>query len=148
MKHGIAALIIFSTVLLRAQHSDINSNNGIALEGYDPVSYFNGKPSKGSPDIPAIQNGITYWFSNEANRNVFSASPERYLPEYGGWCAYAMGLDGARVSVDPETFKIKDGRLFLFYNSLLNNTLKKWNKKESELLPNADINWNNQVKIR
>ena len=146
MKHGLVALIIFSTLLLKAQQTEFNSNNGMALEGYDPVSYFIGKPLKGSPDISAIYNGITYRFSSEANRDVFSGSPERYLPEYGGWCAYAMGLDGERVSVDPETYKIRDGRLFLFYNSLLNNTLKKWNKNEGELLPKADSNWNNQVK--
>jgi hypothetical protein len=56
-----------------------------------------------------------------------------------------MGIDGDRVEVDPETYKIKDGRLFLFYNSFLNNTMKKWEAREKELLARADINWNNQV---
>jgi hypothetical protein len=84
----------------------------------------------------------TYWFVNAENAETFKANPKRYLPEYGGWCAYAMGLDGSLVEVDPETFKIIDGKLYLFYNALLNNTLKKWNKNEGELLKNANENWN------
>ena len=72
--------------------------------------------------------------------------PLRYLPEYGGWCAYAMGESGDKISVDPETYKIVDNRLYLFYNTFLNNTLKKWNAREEELLSKADLHWREQQK--
>ena len=58
-----------------------------------------------------------------------------------GWCAYAMGAKGEKVSIDPETFKIINGKLYLFYNSYFNNTLKSWNKNEPTLKAKADVNW-------
>ena len=63
----------------------------------------------------------------------FASNPAKYEPQYGGWCAYAMGHDGSKVEVDPETFKIINGKLFLFYNRFFNNTLKTWNQDESKL---------------
>ena len=69
------------------------------------------------------------------------AQPGKYEPQYGGWCAYAMGATGEKVPVDPETFKIVHGKLFLFYNKFLNNTLKSWNKYEKNLNAKADGNW-------
>ena len=80
-------------------------------------------------------------FANEPNLNKFKATPEKYEPVYGGWCAYAMGEKGEKVEVDPETFKILDGRLYLFYNSWGNNTLTKWNKNEKTLKMQGDQNW-------
>ncbi|MCH2216056.1 MAG: hypothetical protein MK086_12885 [Flavobacteriales bacterium] len=70
----------------------------------------------------------------------FSKNPENYLPQYGGWCAYAMGVKGEKVDVDHETFKVWDGKLYLFYNKYFNNTLKYWNDDEASLKPQADIN--------
>ena len=64
-----------------------------------------------------------------------------YLPAYGGWCAYAMGARNEKVNVDPETFKIKDGRVFLFYNRFFTNTLTDWNEDEGRLYPAAERNW-------
>jgi len=130
---------------LQAQDSTVNSDKGLALEGYDVVSYFHEGPVKGSEAIQATNQGVSYWFANRENRNAFKKDPDKYLPEYGGWCAYAMGLDGTRVAVDPKTYKIIDGKLYLFYNAFLNNTLKKWNAKEQELLPMADRNWSEQL---
>ena len=68
-------------------------------------------------------------------------NPLNYEPQYGGWCAYAMGKDGSKVEVDPETFKIIDGKLYLYYNKFFNNTLKSWNKDETNLKSRADLNW-------
>lgn len=75
------------------------------------------------------------------NKDLFAAAPVKYEPQYGGWCAYAMGAKGEKVSVDPETFKITDGKLFLFYNRFFTNTLKDWNKDENNLKINADKSW-------
>jgi YHS domain-containing protein len=118
------------------------SNSGLAISGYDPVTYFttNG-PVKGNKEVALVQDGITYYFIADANRKVFAANPSKYEPQYGGWCAYAMGVNGSKVEVDPKTFKILDGKLYLFYNKRATNTLKSWNKNESALKNNADINW-------
>ena len=78
--------------------------------------------------------------------NSFQANPEKFEPQYGGWCAYAMGHDGSKVEVDPETFKIINGKLFLFYNRFFNNTLKTWNQDESKLHAQADANWQKILK--
>jgi YHS domain-containing protein len=113
-----------------------------AIEGYDPVSYFrNGRPVKGRKDFTDTYQGISYRFSSQQNLEAFRKDPSAYEPQYGGWCAYAMGNDGSKVEVDPETFKVIDGRLYLFYNAFFNNTLKTWNKDQQGLKKKADQNW-------
>lgn len=126
--------------------SDIDSANakpGVpALGGYDPTTYLTGRPGKGDPSITTEYNGITYSFGTFPNRHKFLLDPEKYVPAYGGWCAWAM-VDGEKVDVDPETYKIVDGRILLFYNGFLGNTLKKWNKgDEGTLKRKADAQWN------
>ncbi len=125
---------------LRKKH--LNLENGIAIKGYDPVSYFiQTKAIKGNKELAVFHQGITYYFSTAANKEVFKLNPLKYEPEYGGWCAYAMGENGEKVSVDPATFKILNGKLYLFYNRYFTNTLKDWNKNEATLKKNADTNW-------
>ena len=119
----------------------INVRENIGLEGYDPVSYFDGTPQLGEPSIEVEHNGVNYHFLNSVNKTKFTKNPDAYLPEYGGWCAYAMGENGEKVEVNPETFKIIDNQLYLFYNKYFNNTLKTWNKNETELKRKADIHW-------
>jgi len=119
-----------------------NLDDGLAIKGYDPVAYFiTNKAVKGSKDFAVYSQGATYYFSSAANKELFKANPSKYLPEYGGWCAYAMGAKGEKVSIDPETFKIVNGKLYLFYNRFFTNTLKDWNKDEANLKKNADANW-------
>lgn len=116
--------------------------SGLAIQGYDPVAYFtSNKAIEGKKEITALYNGVTYRFATAQNRDAFKANPARYEPQYGGWCAYAMGAKGEKVEVDPETFKIVNGKLFLFFNKYFNNTLKSWNKDEARLHANADKNW-------
>jgi len=126
-------------------HPNCNLNGeGLAIEGYDPVTYFGGKAVEGSKEYTYTIDGATYRFTNARNRDLFKASPARYQPQYGGWCAYAMGSSGEKVDIDPKTFKIVDGKLYLFYNKFFNNTLKSWNKDEAHLKPTADANWMKQ----
>ena len=125
----------------QSRQKNYNLKNGLAIEGYDPVSYFKGKPEKGSATYSFIYEGVAYHFVNSVNLTAFKQNPSGYEPQYGGWCAYAMGNTGEKVEVDPETYKIIDGKLYLFYNHLFNNTLKTWNKNEAALKPKADINW-------
>lgn len=118
-----------------------NLKNSLAIQGYDPVAYFTeGKAIEGSSKITFENNGVTYRFSSEANKTLFKSNPSMYEPQYGGYCAYAMA-DGDKVRIDPETFKVVDGKLFLFYNFRFTNTLKSWNKDEANLLPKAEKEW-------
>ncbi len=121
---------------------------GVAIQGYDPVSYFSGTAQKGNPNIFYFFKGIRYEFISEQHKAQFMAHPENYEPQYGGWCAYAMGATGEKVEIDPTKFKIHDGKLYLFYYSVINNTLNKWNQQEAALKPKADQNWKklNQAK--
>lgn len=125
-----------------------NLKDGIALEGYDPVSYFHNEPAKGKKDLRVTYNGVTYLFSNSENLAEFRDNPGKYEPAYGGWCAYAMGDSGEKVKIDPETYKIVDSRLYLFYNFWGNNTLKSWNKDETRLRTAADRNWDNLIRTK
>ena len=75
------------------------------------------------------------------NKELLLKNYKTYEPEFGGWCAYAMGNTGEKVEIDPETFKIINGKLYLFYNAYFNNTLKLWNKNEANLLKQANTNW-------
>jgi YHS domain-containing protein len=122
--------------------SQFNLDNGIAISGHDPVAYFKeNKAIKGKKELAVFHQGITYYFSSSENKEEFKKDPSKYEPQYGGWCAYAMGKDGSKVEIDPGTFKIIDGKLYLYYNKFFNNTLKSWNKDESNLKTKADVNW-------
>ena len=119
----------------------------IGIKGYDPVAYFTeGKAKEGKSSLTATYQGINYYFENSANRDLFKANPSKYEPQYGGWCAYAMGNDGSKVEVDPETFKVSNGKLYLFYNKFFTNTKKSWDKDEAHLMKNADAKWGKTFK--
>ena len=125
---------------LRRKH--FNLEGGLALSGYDAVAYLNQSNAiKGNRNFAVTHDGVTYYFASAANQEEFRKTPSRYEPAYGGWCAYAMGSNGEKVSVDPKTFKIVNGKLNLFYNKFFNNTLEDWNKDESNLKRKADLNW-------
>ena len=128
----------------RNQHLNVKKN--VALEGYDPVSYFNGKALEGQPALKLNYKNVTYQFASQDNLLKFKLHPEKYEPAYGGWCAYAMGESGEKVKIDPETFTILDGKVYLFYNFWGNNTLEDWKKNEKKLKDKADLNWKNIVR--
>lgn len=129
----------------RKQHFNLEDN--VALSGYDPVSYFVNNPVEGKKSISYTYKGITYYFLTEKSKNIFKANPEKYEPQYGGWCAYALGKENPDLmEADPHTYKITDGKLYMFYNSFGINTKKKWTKKEPKMKSNADKNWGNIIK--
>lgn len=147
MKHLFLFWLLLSTAGLQAQSAQdrvkhYNLENGLAIQGYDPVAYFSGKAVKGDAKLALKFQGVTYHFSTEANKKAFATNPAKYEPQYGGWCAFAMGDYNKKVEINPETFKIVDGKLYLFYNAYLTNTLKSWNKDEDKLQRAADKNWN------
>lgn len=112
----------------------------LALKGYDPVAYFSGGPKKGNTALRSEYGGAIYHFATEANRAAFAASPEKYVPTYGGWCATAMAK-GDKVEIDPENYKVTDGRLFLFYKGVWGNAQDDWRKDEASLTTAADAEW-------
>jgi YHS domain-containing protein len=146
-------IIFFSLLYLTTSYGqsdavcqkEYNIKNGLAIEGYDLVSYFEGKPVEGKSENKFVSKGITYWFVTPANLAKFKTNPGKYVPAYGGWCAYAMGERGEKIKVDPETYKIVEGKLYLFYNFWTNNTLTDWNKNEKKLKEMGDRNWNKIV---
>lgn len=152
MKLQMSGLILLFAAFpsVYSQSADIrkkvfNVRKSIAIDGYDPVSYFDGSPKEGQSGLSYEYLGITYLFSSAANLNKFKANPTAFEPAYGGWCAYAMGDSGEQVKIDPETFKIVEGKLYLFYNFWGNNTLEDWNKNEKQLKAKADQNWKKLV---
>jgi YHS domain-containing protein len=124
-----------------SRKKNFNVKRSVAIEGFDPVSYFDGKPAEGVPSIKMAYKGVIYQFLSQDNLNKFSANPGKFEPAYGGWCAYAMGDSGEKVKIDPETYTILNGRLYLFYNFWGNNTLTDWKKDEEKLKEAGDRNW-------
>lgn len=140
------ALVAFVHLASLAQSekraANFNLEKNVAIQGYDPVAYFKqDKAIKGKKEIASSFQGVVYYFSSAANKEAFAKNPAGYEPQYGGWCAYAMGTNGEKVEINPETFKIVDGKLYLFYNAYFNNTLKSWNKDEVNLKKKADLSW-------
>ena len=131
---------------LRVKEYNLDTDN-VALQGYDVVSYFMGAPLKGKKSVVYNYNGINYWFNNPDNLDLFKKQPNKFEPAYGGWCAYAMGDTGEKVKIDPKSYKLIDGKLYLFYNFYFNNTLIDWNKDEDRLIINADAHWSKIINI-
>lgn len=129
-----------------AQNVDPIGKDKIANGGYDFVSYqTNHKAEKGSKQFIHEINGIKYLFASAEHRNLFKNNPEKYLPVCDGYCAWGVAEKGIKVPVNPETFKVLDGKLYLFFNGDLNakplNTLPEWNKDEQNLLTQLPVNW-------
>lgn len=149
----LPTLMLFLSLIsfnIEAQNKYANlDKSGLAIQGYDPVSYFsNEKPLKGNSKISFAYDGMIYQFFSEKNKSEFVRQPKKYEPKYGGWCAYAIGVDGSKVKIDPETYKIVDGELYLFYNFFPVNTLKKWNDNEKQLKQKADTQWTEIISPR
>ena len=129
---------------IHAQNVNYNLDKNFIADGYDVVSYFKNKAIEGNDKYVYTYNNVKLKFSSQTNLNLFKANPEKYFPQYGGWCAYAMGLKGEKVTIDPETFEIRDGKLYLFYNSWGTNTLELWLDNNPVKLNNvAMVNWSN-----
>jgi YHS domain-containing protein len=138
----LSFISVSTSAQVATRAKQFNIENGLAIQGYDPVAYFTeSKAVKGDKKFAASAEGVIYYFSTAANKELFLKDYKKYEPQYGGWCAYAMGATNEKVEIDPETFKILNGKLYLFYHSFVNNTLTKWSKNEAVLKANADKNW-------
>lgn len=110
----------------------------LAIKGYDPVGYFTlNRATKGSPEFTAEHQGVKYQFSSAAHRDLFAANPSQYLPQFGGYCAWAVG-NNYTAPADPEAWKIVEGKLYLNYNSAVQ---RKWMADENLLIRKGHANW-------
>lgn len=131
------AVLFMSLVATPALAKDY-SHNQTGVSTYDPVAYFTeGKARRGSGFHVTEIQGVTYAFVSEENKEVFLANPGKYLPAYGGWCAYGMAI-GKKFVTDPEAWKIVNGKLYL---NLDKDIQKKWFEDIPGYIKTADKNW-------
>lgn len=131
------AFLIVATIAF-SQKDSIYQNKSGAIEGYDPVAYFNEeKAIKGSKEFMFKWRDSHWLFSSAENLNAFKENPEKYIPQFGGYCAYAVS-QGYIYKSDPETWKIVEGKLYLNYSEKIQ---EKWSNNQSNLLKQAEANW-------
>ncbi len=140
----LISLVFNLSFSVSAQETNTN-NRAIAIEGYDPVSYFDGKPMIGKVQYTYTIEKVTYQFSSQENKTIFSQNPDKYIPQYGGWCAYAMAVSGDQVSIDPATYRVTDDKLYLFYNKRGYDTSVPWRTSESDFIKKANDNWVSKI---
>ena len=117
------------------------SEESLAIEGYDPVSYFHGEPRKGDVRWSHRVGGVVYRFVGDKHLKMFRADPAKYEPAHGGWCSYAMGASAEKVEIDPKAYRMTDGQLHLFFNTWYADTRDDWDEDTARLKKKADANW-------
>ena len=145
MKNITSIILLLFSITFFAQNN-VNVQKGFIAQGYDVVAYFNNKAVKGDNNFTTSFEGKKLKFYSKKNLNTFLKSPKKYLPQYGGFCAYAIAVKGEKVKINPKTFEIRDGKLYLFYNAWGTNTLELWQKESPEMLKDkADKNWEKSI---
>lgn len=119
-----------------------NLIKGIAAQGYDVISFFEGKPKKGITTITSKYNGGIFQFYSEENKTKFEQNAKSYIPQYGGYCAIAMS-EGAEANPNPKSWEIRDGKLYFFTRMFFGiiDAKRQWVKKPEELRSLADAAW-------
>jgi YHS domain-containing protein len=140
MKHCRAILIISLLLAATASFADTPqyaTGNG-AIDGFDPVSYFSeNRPERGSSDITAEWNGAVWHFTTIEHRDTFMKDPEKYAPQYGGFCALGMA-HGGDVPTNPEAWTIWEGKLYL---NMIKEVSITWRYNPDKLIARADEKW-------
>lgn len=124
--------------MAQAQKPEVFSKDGFAIGGYDAVAYFlEQKPVKGLEQITFTWNDAVWLFASEKNRDSFRLNPEKFAPQFGGYCAYGMSR-GYKAPTSADAFSIVDGKLYLNYNT---NVRNEWNKDQTGYIEKAVKNW-------
>jgi len=135
MKNLIFLFIALTTNFIVAQ---TNLKNKIAIQGYDPVTYFeSNKAIEGKKEINSEFNGASYYFFSVDNKTLFLKNPEHYIPQFGGYCAYGMS-EGYKAPIQPEAFTIVDSKLYLNYNL---DVKEMWLKDQKNRIEKASKTW-------
>ena len=141
----ICVAIGLITVLVSSAFSaEFFDRNGLAIDGYDPVAYFTKmKPVKGSSEFRADYQGSTFHFVSAAHRDAFAADPEKFAPQYGGYCAYGMAK-GYKAKIDPVAFTVVGNKLYLNYSETVRS---QWLTDIPGYIRKADANWPDVSKV-
>jgi YHS domain-containing protein len=140
---GFVATCLVFLVLTAGASADppipaVNTEHGLAIKGYDPVAYFTtGEPTAGSAQFSTSYKGASYLFASAENRARFIAAPEKFVPQYGGYCAYAIALNKI-ADIEPDEWEIVNDKLYL-NNGFLAQTL--WSFDKSGNIARGDRNW-------
>ncbi|PTM40992.1 YHS domain-containing (seleno)protein [Bosea sp. 124] len=139
---GVAAALSPGLTVVRADTArpvnTLGSREGIAIRGYDPVAYFHeGGPRPGKPEFQVAHGGAIWRFASAEHRALFVADPERYMPAFGGFCAYGTSR-GYLVKIEPEAWSIVDGKLYLNYDL---GVRKTWSGDTKTYIARAGTNW-------
>lgn len=140
MRRSLLAAVTLSALVMSAPAlaGDFFERNGVAIDGYDPTSYFSeGKPVRGSRDFPAEYQGSVFYFASAANRERFQAAPADYAPQFGGFCAYGAA-GGYKAKIDPTAFSVVAGKLYLNYNAEVQSL---WVKDITGYIHKAELKW-------
>ena len=148
----IALLITLSTGAIFGQNNKNRYNiddSKIALQGYSPVSYLDlGIAQKGLKQYKSTYNEINFYFTSEDQKKAFDKNPSKYLPQYGGYCAFGVSV-GAKFRTDPNKFIVKDGKYFLYLYDVEVDAQQLWLAgKHSELVATANSNWSKLSKTQ
>jgi YHS domain-containing protein len=146
----IVAFIVFVFLSLAVRASDIGAGihvdkNGIAARGYDPVAYFIEKKAvKGNPKFVAqIDNGPKYYFASAENFTIFMSDPQRFMPQYGGYCAAATAQNAIGKPGQASAFRVVGDKLYLFSSE---NAARTWSPNATENIGKADALWKSRTK--
>jgi YHS domain-containing protein len=135
---GLAAIAMVAGTAPALALDPVFSRGGKAIRGYDPVAYFTeGQPVPGKAEHTADWMGAEWHFASAANRDLFVAQPERYAPQYGGYCAWAVA-EGYTASIDPHAWRVVDGKLYLNYSK---SVQERWEQDVPGNIARADRNW-------
>lgn len=140
MKFYLLTLIILFAACSSSvkKGTEIFEKEGAAIGGYDPVAFFaEGKPVKGLASYNLKWKDANWQFASKANLDSFSKAPEKYAPQYGGYCAYGTA-DGHKAPTEIDTWTVLDGKLYFNYNQ---NVKGMWDKDRPNLIQQADGNW-------
>lgn len=140
MRIRLPALFLFvaATACLSAKTLVNVDRQGVGIRGYDPVAYFtDARAVPGIPSITSTTDGVTYFFATPEHKAAFDAAPEKYEPQFGGFCAYGVSR-GSLIEIDPTAFQIVNGRLLLQYSR---GVMEKFNRDAATNLQKAERNW-------
>ncbi len=151
LKSTIILFVILMTTNLSAQDKKANNidNSNIALQGYSPVSYLDLQlAQRGSKEFKSEYQKVAYYFTSAEQKATFDKNPSKYLPQYGGYCAFGV-YAGAKFRVDPNKFIVKDGKYYLYLNNVELDAKQLWlaENNHGKLKGIADGNWANLSKI-
>jgi YHS domain-containing protein len=135
-------IVLLITLLLASNltfaQREVFVKSDAAIRGYDPVAYFTqGMPVQGKKEWSYVWKDATWFFSNQENMNTFRQQPEKYAPQFGGYCAYGV-MEGHKASTQPNAWTIIGGKLYLNYNT---DVRARWKKDQQQNIDTAKKNW-------